>query len=235
MSALQVALAEDPGRSQNAGHILDVRRIYSPTETPPPEGVTMAEALALAQRLEHGDRVALSLAGTCHNIMGLLQHDEPFDLLAPDMAPEATMVPYKLMYDQMLEHIGTRRTTPRFQQLSPATIYHIATPPPKEDEAYIRAKMMRYRGIALGSAILNPAPVRLRLWEIEMEALKEVCAEWGVHFLAVPDAARTRSGFLKPEYYAPDATHANAAYGALVLEQLDGLAAGGSARTGEAR
>jgi hypothetical protein len=234
IGALQIALAGRQTQSMKSDHNFDVRRIYSPNESDPEGGVSMADALNLAERLGPADLVALSVAGTCHNIMGLLQHDTPFDLLAPDMASEATLVPFHVMYDQMLDHSRARRNILRFKQLTRARVCHLATPPPKEDEDYIRAKMMRYRGIALANAVLNPAPARLRLWQIEMDALRQACTEWGVDFVPAPGEARTSKGYLKPEFYGTDATHANAAYGALVLDQLGSLVVAESSRKGNA-
>lgn len=84
--------------------------------------------------------------------------------------------------------------------------------------------MVRYRGAVLSESTLNPPILRLKMWEVEMQALAGVCNEWGIGYIGVPPKARTTEGFLRPEYYAPDATHANVAYGHLVLEQLVDLA-----------
>jgi hypothetical protein len=230
ISTLQTALADRRAQPMTYDNCFDVRRIYSPKETELEGGISMAAALNLAERLGPADVVALSVAGTCHNIMGLLQHDTPFDLLAPDMASKTVLVPFHVMYEQMLDHSRARRNILRFKQVTQARVYHLATPPPKEDEDYIRAKMMRYRGIALANAVLNPAPARLRLWQIEMDALSQACTEWGVDFAPVPEAARTSKGYLKPEFYGADATHANAAYGALVLDQLGSFVVANSSR-----
>jgi len=44
--------------------------------------------------------------------------------------------------------------------------------------------------------------------------------EWQAELMPVPPASLTPLGCLSPDYYAHDATHANEAYGALVLAQL---------------
>ena len=47
-----------------------------------------------------------------------------------------------------------------------------------------------------------------------------ICKEMGVELIKPPTDTVKKSGFLKEEYYANDATHANAKYGLLVLNQL---------------
>ena len=44
-----------------------------------------------------------------------------------------------------------------------------------------------------------------------------------VTLLYPPKITLTSKGYLKPEYYANDATHANADYGELVLQQIENI------------
>ena len=81
-----------------------------------------------------------------------------------------------------------------------------------------------YRARLVAEAGVNRAATRLKLWKLEMRVLAYLCAEWTIQLLLPPAEAQTAEGFLKPEYYANDATHANAAYGELVLRQLEAVA-----------
>ena len=61
---------------------------------------------------------------------------------------------------------------------------------------------------------------RLKLWLLEAQLMTEWAESLGAGFLAPPAAASDEDGFLGENYYSDDVTHANAAYGALVLDQV---------------
>ena len=200
--------------------------------------ITTTVALERAAALGKADVIVLSIAGTQHNVLGLLQHDIPYDVAPFDTEPgvRRTIIPRTMLRAEFENLVRGRRLIPIFEKTTIAAVYHLATPPPKKDEAYIRARMARYRGTSLAASSLNPPALRMRMWEVEMEALAGVCAEWGIGFIGAPPQARTPEGFLRTEYYGADATHANPAYGRLVLEQLADLAAkSATAAQGERR
>ena len=93
-------------------------------------------------------------------------------------------------------------------------------PPPKENIDYIKSKTSNYRGSVIDEINLNRSDIRLSLWQLEMEALKKFLCNMGVKLLKPPNQSLSEHGYLKEEYYANDATHANAQYGLLVLNQL---------------
>jgi hypothetical protein len=51
--------------------------------------------------------------------------------------------------------------------------------------------------------------------------LEDICQEIGVEVLGPPSGALDEDGFLLPEFYASDATHANPSYGELVVTQAE--------------
>lgn len=232
-NAMKTALSEGLFANSTPDAVFEAEYIFASTGGELRE-VMIADARKRVQALGEDAIVAFTIVGTQHNIVGLIQHEIPFSFDPSDVDAKA-LIPYKLIYEHMVEYARTNRSVPVFRRLTKARVYHISTPPPKEDEAFIRARMGRYRGISLADAPLNPPSVRLRLWEIEMDALQQVCAEWGVGFLPAPASARTQEGFLKPELYAADGTHANSAYGALVLKQLAGLVDQGARAAGVAK
>src|SRR5262249_38654735 len=115
----------------------------------------------------------------------------------------------------------------RFKRLRTATtcrVCHLSTPPPKGDNAYVESRIRdRYRDRSVAEAGINAPGLRLRLWQIEMRALRAICIEQGVEFLEAPREALTTDGFLHPRYYADDVTHANEAYGELVVRQIEAV------------
>jgi hypothetical protein len=61
------------------------------------------------------------------------------------------------------------------------------------------------------------------MWQLQVDVLRRLTEEWDVQLLPPPAQALDAQGYLAPAYYADDATHANAAYGELLIEQVTGL------------
>ncbi len=98
-------------------------------------------------------------------------------------------------------------------------------PPPKESTAHILKSVetaFLERGIQ--DAGVSPAPLRLRFWHMQNEVLGALLAEHGIPLLPPPPGTQTPDGYLHPDFYASDATHANNAYGARVLQQIQDYA-----------
>ena len=74
-------------------------------------------------------------------------------------------------------------------------------------------------GFEVDSLCLTSDSLRLRLWNIATEMLKVRAAEFGVSFLGAPKVSRDNAGMLSQEYWG-DVTHANSAYGRLLIQEL---------------
>lgn len=110
------------------------------------------------------------------------------------------------------------------------------TPPPKADAGFVRERTVREgyfrnvaesRGFDIGEIELAPPLILYKVWKVMQNTLAEVAARNGARFMPVPAELKTADGFLRPDYYAPDATHANAAYGAIMLRELRAFVASG--------
>jgi hypothetical protein len=114
----------------------------------------------------------------------------------------------------------------------------VGTPPPNPDEK-IRAALphsvyfvqaLAAAGESLETVPITPAAVRVGLWKILQADLEEWAARIDAVFVPVPDIARTADGCLRSEYAAKDATHANGAFGALMLGEIEKAVMNGSPR-----
>ncbi len=100
-------------------------------------------------------------------------------------------------------------------------VYHLGVPPPKEDEAHIRRRVEgHFRERMNSGQPLTKASIRAKLWRLQRQVILDFCESSKIEYVPVPAIAKDVNDFLKPEYYAADATHANAAYGVLVLDQI---------------
>jgi hypothetical protein len=188
----------------------------------------MDEALRLAASMPREGVLIVMLAGALHNAVGFLRHDRPYDFFTPkdeskQIEEGVTIIPAHALADMFF---NLSRRNPPLDEIRAAAscpVCHLATPPPKEDAEFLTRRVARYRERVVDDLSISPAALRLRLWQLEMQVLRQLCTEWRIGFVPAPPEATCRDGFLKREYYGEDAWHANAAYGELVLRQLERL------------
>jgi hypothetical protein len=145
----------------------------------------------------------------------LHRHPRPFDLVLREqpelpIEPEAEIVPVEAMR-AVLEK-GAQQSLQMLEKIVEAAkgnVYHFESPPPVGESSMLK----------MGSA--QPF-VRYKLWRLHSEIVREYSERVGAQFVPRPDKAVDDSGFLRPEYCLTS-THANAAYGALILEQIAAL------------
>ncbi|WP_417682150.1 hypothetical protein [Roseibium sp.] len=189
--------------------------------------VPLQISLQRAGELGPTDLLAVSILGTFHNAVGLLNHKHPFTVLSEDekTAPEdipETLIPHRVMRDIFKSRMIAKKLK-NIRESTIAPIYHLAPPPPKKNSDVILDGIRSSRNRAARRSGIAPAPLRLKLWKMEMDVLSEVCREFDITLLPPPDQATDSKGYLRSLCYAPDATHANALYGELVLRQLENL------------
>jgi hypothetical protein len=99
---------------------------------------------------------------------------------------------------------------------------HVIPPPPKSDNAFIQEnhETLFASGNIASHGVSSPA-LRMKFWTLQARVLEKICTEMGIEVMAPPAAARDKSGFLKRDYYANDATHANHSYGELLLREVE--------------
>lgn len=111
----------------------------------------------------------------------------------------------------------------------PCAITVIGTPPPKGDNDRLRAhlhvepyfaKMALSRNMDLAEVPLSNPLLRLKLWSLVQQMTREVAEALSCVFVPAPADAQDEHGFLRPEFWADDITHANHVYGRLQLSQL---------------
>ncbi len=180
-----------------------------------------------ASQLNSNDMVVISILGTGHNILGLVRHSMPYTLFSrqsqilPDN--EALVLPYAAMKQIFKEQMKKNKTISSIRKAVKCRLYHLATPPPKECNGFIADQTSKYRNNIVTEQTLNAPLTRLNIWRAEMEALEELCEEWGVTFVNPPTETITDKGFLRQEFYNKDATHANHLYGHRVISKIRGL------------
>lgn len=188
--------------------------------------LSIEDACESIKKLAGNDILAISLLGTTHNIIGLVKHNQPYWLFEPgstkdEINPADEIIPRNAIWDMFERRTGTSKRIEILKKCSSVRVFHIMPPPPKEDNEFISSKTSRYRDNNVADTGIAPPELRLRLWKIELQVLDKICKEWGITLLPPPIETLDDNGFLKQEFYAEDATHANSEYGALILKQLE--------------
>lgn len=181
----------------------------------------MAEAQARVRDLDPGDRLVLMHLGTQHNLLGLLNHDRPFTVIAGEtgLGP-AEIVPRALMRAQLRAQIAAEKVVRALAPLARCPVFHAMPPPPRAALDPVLGTEKLYRGRSIARNGFSPGLRRLALWTLEREEVALYLAGLGVRDLPVPPGTVTPEGFLAPSFHARDATHANVAYGAKLIEVI---------------
>jgi SAM-dependent methyltransferase len=180
----------------------------------------------IACGLPGGTMVAVVWNGNQHNASFLLTPTMAFTLASVPEAP-GVVVPVELVrsffrptfegLEQLLGRIGDS-----------LRVIVAGTPPPKSDaivrenmeiEPVLR-KLIVDGGFRPATAPLTPGPLRVALWQIVQDLLRDIAAAHGAFFVPVPPEAIAEDGHLRDELSAQDATHANERYGALMLRAI---------------
>jgi hypothetical protein len=74
--------------------------------------------------------------------------------------------------------------------------------------------------VDIDSLEITSDQIRLELWKLISEMLETHAKALGIRFLSAPEKAVDSSGMLLEKYWNPDVSHANAEYGALLVEKI---------------
>jgi hypothetical protein len=187
-----------------------------------------------------GRTVALVWDGNQHNGAFLVQPDPPFRVhrstagSGPQNDEPGTWVPRAMVssyWETSFALLGSM--VDRLSGRSRVLV--VGTPPPKSDgdlRATLDGKLdwdrwitdiASTRGQASSELPISPAPLRLALWSVIQDRLREEARRSGATFVPVPDRACDAAGFLAAACSADDLTHANAQYGGLMWAQIEAV------------
>lgn len=189
------------------------------------------EFLDMASALTPQDVVLSAIGGNQHAVYGTIQHPIPFSFFEPGsdapLEADVGIIPYRILEANFGKGIRARdgQSLEALRKATPARLIHLLAPPPKRDNDHIlRHHESRFAEENIAELGVSSPELRMKFWKLQRRILEEVGRDYGFEVLGPPPAALDEDGFLAPEYYASDATHANVAYGELVLVQADALA-----------
>ena len=175
---------------------------------------------------------AVLFGGNEHNAHFLFQTERRFDFVPsndPGSAfdPDAELVPkamirakYALTLSTLAFTLGKMRKRPG------ARVAVIGTPPPKADQDYLREILATEpdlvaraaaTGIDLRKVEISSYALRFKLWSLLQDCLRRIAEAEDCRFVRVPETVYTVDDGLGRAYWAPDLSHANDAYGEIML------------------
>lgn len=185
--------------------------------------------LKLIGNLRRDDLVVSMIGGNQHAVYSTIQHPQRFDFFTPDaddaIEEGAEIVPYRAIHEVFWRGLknGDGRSLEAIRAATVARVVHFLPPPPKEDNEHIAknhetlfAKDLPQRGVS------SPA-LRLKFWKLQSRVLMRICKELDIEVMMPPARAVDEAGFLRPEFYANDATHGNWLYGERILREIERL------------
>ena len=194
--------------------------------------ISLEAAESMVAESSTDDLIVSTIGGNQHQAFGLIQHPVAFDLIEPEATSPhdsqlSVLLPYHTIWAVFERSLRKRdmQLLTTLREAAGRPIYHLIPPPPKESADHILQRSeSAFRNAGIATKGVTPAPIRLKLWRLQCAILRSLYTPLGVRLLPPPEGTQTPEGFLKPEYYRNDATHANAAYGELALRQLEDVA-----------
>ena len=158
----------------------------------------------------------------------LVQHAVPYDFYLPwnqnlELLPDTQPVAYEIIRRQMEQALSYQIACVAIMRtlLPNLRLVHVLPPPPIESEIQL-LKTPEIFGEQLTRFGITPFSIRLKYYLLAVDILRQALNPFGVELLEAPPEAVSANGGLKDEYVY-GATHANEAYGELVIKQMQAL------------
>jgi len=172
------------------------------------------------------DRLVLSISGSDYLPFCIANSEPLFDIILPNhphlpKIENAQLIPYQEMKKKLRQYIrhvvlGIKV----IKDIVPVPIFYLESPPPIEDNNYL-LKNPGWASHMIDKSGLSFPALRLKLWQLHSEIVKEMCDQVGVTFLSVPRQCLNEQGFLNEMAFFDDLMHANSWYGNEILNQLE--------------
>jgi hypothetical protein len=224
--AVQSAIQKRIGKGQAAP--LTAHRLLKEKNGSHIGDTSFEDFLKLIGKLDANDVVLSMIGGNQHAVYSTIQHPQAFDFFEPGqegIPTQATeIIPYRAIEAAFATGLrrGDGKSLQAIRAATVARVVHIIPPPPKRDNAFVEQhheSLFAVEGLATRG--VSSPELRLKFWKLQTRVLETLCAEFGIEVMMPPPPALEHRGFLRPEYYARDATHANWRYGERVLREVE--------------
>jgi hypothetical protein len=184
---------------------------------------TPGEILEKIAGLRETDLLVLTLLGTAHHIIGVLEHDIPFALLettdgAVTPPAGAQIIPMRSMQAYFESVVQREGLVHQFRRAARCPVFHFSPGPPGRKDPSHRAAVRKQPERTYGSR-----HNLLALWKLEVTVVQTLMNNLHIGVIETPEGVLTSEGLLEDRFCANDLTHASAAYGELILQKIENL------------
>ncbi|MGD9916428.1 MAG: hypothetical protein AB7U46_00280 [Paenirhodobacter sp.] len=214
-----IAAAKTPG-FENVGFV-NLKQVNKREDASDSDVVSFVEANT---PMKAPDVVCLCIKGNQHNIFGIVESPKPFSLgdaevgAIPPLEGKRAFIPFGAMVENFEMLSSPSHIEAVFAAFPAARRLYLNAPPPISSWEHIVAHPELFSSrIHLGPA---PKALRMQLYRAQTLALRNIAARCKATFVEPVAEALDQEGFLAERFYGLDPTHANAAYGAIMLKAL---------------
>jgi tetratricopeptide (TPR) repeat protein len=193
-------------------------------------GAFDADYRAMLEDAQDFDACIMSVGGNEHTMFGIARHPVDYYFGTSPSGPDdirACYIPYRLFREAFMKRFAFSEGYLRFfAAVLPRPLIVLESPPPPANDEYIAASIDPVLREGIERYGVAPKRLRRELWRLRSDHVKRLCAQMECDFLEAPQEAMDESGYLV-ESACGNATHGNAAYGRMVLDQIACLARDG--------
>lgn len=191
------------------------------------ESNLIGEKLGAAIREHQTKHVFSFCGGGTPAVLGLVQHPQRFDFVLPDndalpFDSAAMPLPFTAVRATMAARLRKHwRVLRQILELKPARLIQVESPPPTMAEDFMTRAAAKYDPDVRDFGVSSPY-LRYKFWKLHSNLFEEFCMKSGIVYFKNPPEIFDESGFLSEPYWG-DYVHANAQYGAVILQHLEEL------------
>lgn len=169
--------------------------------------------------------ILASMGGNEHNVLSVQQASPRFDFVLGEnpglpLDRSAEILTESLVRETLRSWM--REKTDVLGALRAATalpIYQVEPPPPLPRAHVLAYPKELFRSI-VDRRTMAPDILRYKMWRAQCSVYREICADCGVEYVATPPQTIDGTGMLAGPWCGPDATHANEAFGELMVREV---------------
>ncbi len=185
----------------------------------------LPEVEELVENASAFEAIFLSVSGSDYLELCLTEAVD-FDFAShglPDDDSVSRRIPFAEIKAALAHHIRhVVETTKLVAKKAPVPLYYLESPPPIGDNDFLTAHPSWAAPAFAKAPPANPI-LRLKMWRLHSQIVREICTKCGVKFVAVPESVMDSRGMLVRDAYRDDIMHANAWYGSQIVVQANSL------------
>jgi hypothetical protein len=175
---------------------------------------------------ERFDSIIVSISGSDYLGLCISNSSVPWDFICPQVSDSVLtnrkLVPYAEVHNKVRDSI--RHSTLGIKEikriLPDSNVCYLEPPPPNGDNLFLIEHLTWAQPLVDATGLSEPG-LRLKLWHVQNQLIRDACDQSQVPFIALPDSCKDSQGFMIKECFGPDLMHGNLTFGELIFNQFE--------------